>query len=143
MSKKKILFLIPFLLVAGFMFYCWMTILTSDIIATWRHYIGLVLFAAVVVFFFKNFAKAVIGLGIFLILATFNALALTPTITASWINIGELATPPVQLLSLGMLVLYFVLNMDTLIDIQLDYKEAKEQKEKSRLTDVANTGLVK
>lgn len=143
MTKKKILFLIPFFLVAGFLLYCWTTILTSDIIATWRHYVGLLLYAAVVVFFVKDFTKAVIGLGIFLLLATFNALAITPAITTSWLNIGGLSTPPVQLLSLGILVLYFILNMDTLIDIQLDYKEAKEKRAKSRLPDAANTGLVK
>lgn len=130
MSKKKILFLIPFLLVAGFLLYCWMTILTGDFIGTWRHYVGLFLFAAVVVFFFRDFIKAVIGLGIFLILATFNALAITPAVTTNWLNIGGLSTPPVQLLSLGILALYFILNLDTLIDIQLDYKEAKAKKAK-------------
>lgn len=82
-------------------------------------------------------------MGVFLLLATFNALAITPAITTSWLNIGGLTTPPVQLMSLGILVLYAILNMDTLIDIQLDYKEAKEQKAKSRSTDAANTGLVK
>ena len=110
-------------------------------VATWRHYIGLLLFTSIILLFFKDFKKSVISLGAFLILATFNALAITPAITTSWLTIGGQSTPPVQLLSLGILTLYFILNINTLIDIQLDYKEAKEQKAKSRLTDAANTGF--
>ena len=143
MNKKKILFLIPFFLVAGFLLYCWTTILIGDVIATWRHYAGLLLFFSILFLFFKHFTKSVIGLGIFLLFATFNVLAITPAITTSWLNIGGLSTPPVQLLSLGIFALYFILNMDTLINIQLDYKEANEQKAKNRLTDAAKTGFVK
>ena len=115
----------------------------GEYLATWRHYVGLLLFVGIVLLLFKDFKRSVIGLGIFLLLATFNALAITPAITTSWLNIGRLTTPPVQLISFGILVLYFILNMDTLIDIQLDYKEAKEQKAKSHLTDAANTASVK
>lgn len=134
MRKKTILFLIPFLFVAGFLLYCWTTIFTTEILATWRHYVGLVLFAPIVILFFKDFKMAVIAMGFYLLLATFNLIAVTPSITTSWINIGSdgLQTPPVQLASLGILVLYFVLNMNTLIDIQLDYREAREQKVKAR-----------
>jgi len=143
MTKKKILFLIPFLLVAGFLLDCWTTILTSDFFALLRHYIGLLLFVVVTVVFFKDFTKAVVGLGVYLLLATFNGLAITPTIKTSSFFIGELSTPYIQPLSLGLLVLYFVLNLKNLIDIQLRYKEAKERKAKHRLVDAANTGLPK
>lgn len=65
-------------------------------------------------------------------LATFNLLAYTPAISTTrfGINIGsvQLATPPVQLLSLGIFVLYFILNLDSLINIYLDYKEARQMK---------------
>ncbi|MBB1286345.1 hypothetical protein HRH25_18320 [Flavisolibacter sp. BT320] len=130
MSKKKVLFLIPFLLVAGFLLFCWTKILAGDIIATWRHYVGLLLFVGIIFLFFIDFKKSVIGLVVFLLLATFNALAITPAITTTWLNIGEHSTPPIQVPSLGILVLFSILNMETLIDIQLDYKEAKEQKAK-------------
>jgi hypothetical protein len=134
MSKKKILFLIPFLLVLGLLLYCWAIILTGDVLATWRHYVGLFLFIPLIFLFFKSFKITAVVTGLYLLLATFNLLAVTPSITTSWINIGSngLQTPPVQLGSLGILVLYFVLNMDTLIDIQLDYREARERKSKAR-----------
>jgi hypothetical protein len=131
MSKKKISFLIPFFLIAGLLLYCWTKILAGEYLATWRHYVGLLLFVGIALLFFKDFAKSVIGLGVFLLLATFNALAVTPAITTSWLNFGGLSTPPVQLLSLGILALYLVLNMGTLIDIHLDYKEAKAEKAKA------------
>lgn len=139
MNKKKVLFLIPFSLVSGFLLYSWITVLRGELLATLRYYIGLVLFVVIAILIFKDFSKAVIGFGAFLLLATFNALAITPAITTSWLNIGGLTTPPVQLMSLGLLVLYVVLNLDTLIEIQLDYKEAKEQKVKSRFADATCT----
>ena len=134
MRKRKILFLVPLLIVTGLLLYCWTTILTNEIFATWRHYVGLVLFVPLLILLFKNFKMAVIATGVYLLLASFNLLAVTPSITTSWINIGSngLHTPPVQLASLGILVLYFVLNADTLIDIQLDYREAREQKLKAK-----------
>jgi hypothetical protein len=126
MSRQKIFSLIPFLLVAGFLLKCWVVFFASEFIATWRHYTGLWLFFVLFVLLLKDKKKAILGIGIYLLLATFNLLAITPAISTSWIYIGEFSTPPVQLLSLGLLVLYFILNMDVLIDMQLDYKEAKK-----------------
>jgi hypothetical protein len=130
MKKKKILQLVPLLIVAGLLLYSWTTILANEIFATWRHYIGLILFVPILILLFKNMKMAVIATGVYLLLATFNFLAVTPSITTSWINIGSngLHTPPVQLASLGILVLYLALNLDTLNDIQLDYREARKLK---------------
>ena len=140
MNKRQILFLIPFLLVAAILLYCWTSILAGKFFAMWRHYVGLLLFVVIILLYFKDFTKAVVGLGVFLLLATFNVLAITPAVTTSWLNIGGLTTPPVQLMSLGLLCLYAILNLDTLINIHLDYKEAKDKKADSRLSDAANTG---
>ena len=51
---------------------------------------------------------------------------MTVEITTSWLRIGPVQTPPIQLLSLGLFVLFAVLNLDPLIDIYLDYKESKQ-----------------
>ena len=141
MRKKKILFLLPFLLVAGLLLYCWATILTGEFLATWKHYIGLLLFMVITILLFRNFSKAVVGLGVFLLLATFNALAITPAITTNWLRIGALTTPPVQLSSFGLLLLYGILNLDTLIDMQLDYKNSKRRKAKAGLSKATKTGF--
>jgi hypothetical protein len=129
--KQKILILIPLLITAGFFLHGWIIILTTDVLATWRHYLGLVFFLILVFLFFTTKAQVIVTTGLFLLLATFNLLAITPTITTTYIgkNFGTITitTPPVQLLSLGIFAVYFILNLDSLINIYLDYKEAKSR----------------
>lgn len=129
MKKQKVLFFIPLLIIAGLLACTWTEILFTDTRASWRHYTGLILFAVVICIYKQSFTKAVLATGAFLILAICNLLALTATITTTkfGLNIGPdgIYTPPFQLLSLGIFLLYFFLNIDTLIDIRLDYKEAK------------------
>jgi hypothetical protein len=130
MRKKKVLFLIPFLLVAGFLFYCWTTILRGEFPATLEAFYRTSAVRSRHPSLFQELYKSCNRIRCFSALATFNALAITPAITSSWLNTGGRTTPPVQLLSLGLLVLYVILSLDTLIDIQLDYKEGKVQKVK-------------
>lgn len=128
MTKQKILLSIPLSIVAGFLIYCWITILSTDILATWRHYIALVLFFVLILLYLKSFALTVIGTGLYLLFATLNVLSITAEIGTSWFRIGLVETPHLQLLSLGLLILFFILNFDTLTNIYLDYKESKEPK---------------
>jgi hypothetical protein len=129
MNKQKILILVPLVIVLSLLIKCWIEFMLSNFIPTWKHYLGILLFIPLVVLFFKNLHNAILGLGIYLLLATFNLLAVTSAISTSWLNFGSgLKTPPVQLLSLGIFIVYFTLNLDALINIQLDYKEAKTLK---------------
>ncbi len=128
MTRQKILVLIPLVIVAGLLIYCWTIILLTDTLATWRHYVGLGLFLILIFFYFKSYKLTAIGTGIYLLLATFNVLAMTAEINTSWLRIGPVETPPVQLLSLGLFILFAILNFDLLIDIYLDYKEGKQTK---------------
>lgn len=132
MSKQKILLLISLALIAGLLIYCWIIILFTNINATWRHYLAFLLFIGLIFLFYKSLTKAVLGTGLYLIIGTCNFLALTPSITTNsyGIRIGslELETPTFQLLSFGLLLLFFILNFDTLINIYLDYKERKHIK---------------
>jgi hypothetical protein len=127
MTKKKILLIIPLIIIAGLLIYCWTTILFTNIIATWQHYMALALFAVIVLIYFKSFTKTIIATGLYLLLATFNALSMTPEINTSWFRVGSIETPHFQLLSLGLLVLFLILNSDTLVNMYLDNKEAKTQ----------------
>ena len=128
MTKQKILLSIPLSIVAGFLIYCWITILSTDILATWRHYIALVLFFVLILLYLKSFALTVIGTGLYLLFATLNVLSITAEMGTTWFRIGLAETPHLQLLSLGLLILFFILNFDTLTNIYLDYKESKEPK---------------
>jgi hypothetical protein len=101
--------------------------LFTDIIATWQHYVALVLFAVLVLMYFKSFSKCLLATGFYLLIATFNGLSMTAEINTSWFRIGPVETPHFQLLSLGLLVLFLMLNSDALVNMHLDYKEAKAQ----------------
>ena len=124
--KQKIKILIPLILLTAMLIYCWTVFLSTDIIASWRHWVGIILYLITAVAFFRSLKLATFVLGAYLLLTTFNLLAVTPTIKTSWINIGPVSTPPVQLLSLGLFILYFVLNFDSMTEYYLDYKEAKQ-----------------
>jgi len=131
MTKRKIFLLIPLVIAAGLLIYCWTIILSTDTLATWRHYVGFGLFLILAFLYFKNLKLTIVGTGIYLLLATFNVLSMTAEISTSWLRIGPVETPPIQLLSLGLFILFAILNFDILIDIYLDYKEAKQLKAKS------------
>lgn len=135
MKKQKILLLIPLTIVAGLLAYSWATILFTDVVATWRHYVAVGLFIALMFLFFRSATKTVLATGLYFIIGTCNFLTLTPSVTTNsyGLKIGsaEMWTPSFQLLSFGLLVLYFILNFDTLTNIYLDYKEAKQAKNKS------------
>jgi len=84
---------------------------------------------------FKDWKKAVLATGFYLLIGTCNLLSLTPSIlTNSYglrITSVEIWTPSFQLLSFGIFILYGILNFDTLVNIYLDYKEAKNKNKAS------------
>ncbi len=136
MKKEQILILIPLITIAGILIYTWTVIFFNDDIAAWQHYAGIILFSVLVFFFFKDYQKSIIATGISLILGVCNLFTLTPSV--SWVSyairIGSLkiSTPSFQPLSLGLLVLYTILNFDNLVNIHLDYKEAQELKKNTQ-----------
>jgi hypothetical protein len=85
-KRQKVLLLIPLGVITGLLIYSWTTFLLTDITATWRHYLALGLFTILVYLYFKSFEQTVIATGIYLLLATFNALSMTPQIMTSWFN---------------------------------------------------------
>ena len=134
MTKQKILLLVPFGIIAGFLIYSWIIILSTEVVATWRHYLAAVLFFVLIFSILKNFKWTILATIIYLILGTCNLLTLTPSVTTNsyGAKIGsiEMWTPSFQILSFGLLVLFLILNFDTLINMYLDYKETKEQNKK-------------
>ena len=128
MIKSRLRILLPIIAILILLIYCWTIILTTNIIATWRHYLGLILFLPIIYLFFKSKDLVIISTWIYLLLATFNLLALNAEITTYGISIGPLTTPPIQLLSLGLFTLYFILNLDPLIDIFRGFEENRKKK---------------
>ena len=134
MAKQKILLLIPLVIIGGLLMYTWIIFLSSKAVAGWRQYLSTALFVVLVFLFFKNFKASVFGAAFYLVLCSFNLLALAPSLVSNSYGLGigsmEIWTPKFSLLAFGLLLLFLVLNFDTLVNIYLDYKEKKEQRKK-------------
>jgi len=133
MSKAKKLHLSVLIVIAGFLGYCWYIILFTEIEATWRHYMAIILFIPLLVLFKKEFKKSVLLTGVYLVLGTCNLLTLTPSVTSNsyGIRIGsvEVWTPTFQLYSFLLLILYFLVNFNTLVNYYLDYQDSKKSRQ--------------
>lgn len=129
MTRQKLLSIIPMAIATGLMIHCWIIILFTDVSPEWRHYLGLTLWLVLIFLYLKSFRWAILATGIYFLLATCNLLAMTPVISTSWLTIGPVRTPPVQGLSLVLLVLYAFLNAEVLIDMSLHLKRARTTKE--------------
>ena len=133
MNKQKVLVLIPVVITGAFLTYTCCVILFTDVCATWRHYLSLICFLVLIYILTKNnFKKSLFAATIFLIAGTTNLFVLTPSITSHSYGITvagfTIATPPFQLLSFLIFILFCILNFNALADAYLDYKEIKEQK---------------
>lgn len=132
MKKPQILLLIPLAIVAIITLYSWGVILLGPIAASWQQYAASVFLILLAVLFIKRFKSAVIGTGIFLLLGTANLLVFTPSFRTDSLGVRlgslEIYTPQIQPTSLVILIVYLVLNFDTLTEIYLDYQEDKKQK---------------
>lgn len=131
MTKQGIRLLIPLIITGCLLVYCWIILISTDIVATWRHYAGLGLFLLLILLFLKSYKSALIGSAVYFLLGTFNVLSVTADISVSWFKIGPVETIPVSLLLLSLFILFAILNMDSFIDMYLDYKERKQGIEKS------------
>jgi hypothetical protein len=131
-TKRKVLFFIPFVIVVAFLINTWFVLLTNEfaeIHAT--HYLGFILFIPVLYLLYKDRSckKALLALGLFLVFATFCVANIFPYFVWGKMSIGffglTIPIPTINGLALLLFILYFILNLGTLIEIQLDYKESK------------------
>lgn len=125
MKKKIILTAIVLVIITYFLAETWITIFRENYIVKWQHLTGLLLFLPLPVLLFKNYKVAVLGTGIYLILGLFRLLSLTAGISTASITIAGMEISGFNWLALGLLILFFTLHLDVLIDMQLDYKESK------------------
>ena len=127
-KKQKFLLLIPLGIITCLIIYSWVSFLLTDMTPTRRHNLTLGLFAVLVYLYLNSFTKTIIATGLYLLLATLNALSMTPERITGWSRFGSIETPHFQILSLTLLVPFFVLNFDTLFNMYLDFKEAMSQR---------------
>lgn len=126
--KKRIVSSIPFLIISLIVLYTWFQIITTEYIATWRHYVALALVVINVGLYFVRYKQAVLLTGIILILATVNLLSFFTIIQTSGLTIMGVSTPEIQLKSLLLLVIYCAINFNLLMNWYLDMKEERANK---------------
>ena len=130
-KRRKICIILPFSIVGCFLLYSWTQFLFNDYVPQVAHYLGLLLFLPILYFLFlaNNYKKALLTTGAYLILSTINLLSFNSGIitTSFGISIGstQLYSPAVNGWGFVLLLFYGIINFDNLVEVELDYKEAK------------------
>jgi hypothetical protein len=127
-KRRKLIAALPFIAVCVIMLYTWIEFATNMYLPTWRQYLALALVIVNVVVYFVRFRQAILLTGIILALATVNLLCFFAIIQTSWITIGSVSTPGIQLWSLLILGGWFAVNYSNLINWYLDFQEARKKK---------------
>jgi len=130
-TKRKVLFYIPLAIVTCILLYTWYILLFGSRVTDITNYLGLILFIPVLYFLYKDGSckRSLVVLGIYLLLATFNLVNIFPFRMSGNVvfSIGplDLPTPQMNFFSVVILIVYLVLNLGSLMENYLDYKESK------------------
>ena len=98
-------------------------IISTDLQATWRQYIGLILLLVLVILFVKRSSVEIVFTATYLLLATFNLLSMRESLYTVGISIGPVSSPGIQPMSLLLFVTYFCFNFEKLTEMYLDWRE--------------------
>jgi hypothetical protein len=119
MQVKKIIRLIPIILLTVCMIYSFYQFMTDNYVFSLKHKIGMGLLLVNIVVYFFNVKYGIIGTGIYLSIGFFNLMAIFPTIRTFWFTFS----PTLQLDYFLFLLLYFCCVGSYLINLYLDHKE--------------------
>lgn len=129
MKRQKLRILIPFILTGLALIYCWTTLFINNYIPGWKHYAALSLFLILVIFLSRGFSRVLVPLGAYLILASLHIISLSYNKATFFFGPDSPYNPHFQLMSVGIFIVYIVLNLDALIEMQLDRQERKSNKQ--------------
>jgi hypothetical protein len=129
MKKQKVRILIPLIITGLALIYCWVALLVNNYIPSWKHYSAIFLFAILIIFLVRGLSKILFPLGIYLLLASLHVISLSYNKATFFFGLDNPYNPHFQLMSIGILIVYFILNLDGLIDMQLDREERKLNKQ--------------
>lgn len=107
--------IIPFLIIFLIISYTCFEILKAEYVFTTKHYLAIALIVINGILYFVRYKIAILLTGIILLLATFNVINIFTSVNldAFGIKIGDkpIGTPPMQLWSLLILIIYFFINL--------------------------------
>ncbi|KAA5532273.1 hypothetical protein F0919_15870 [Taibaiella lutea] len=125
MRKKVISTAIILSIIGCLLIFSWTMILVDNYVIRWRNVTGLILFIPLPILIIKKYSLVVLATGIYLLLGSFRLLSLVPGVWESSVSVGKFEISGFDWLSLVLLILYFILHIDILINIELDYKERR------------------
>ena len=128
MAKQKLRLTILLLCVGFLLSFCWIKIWSTEIVATRQHYWGLVLFFILIFLSLFWIKWATVAMGIYLLLATFAFISLTPSIKTFYIRFGSLELIDINILSVSLFILYLLFFSDELINLFYGLKNQNEGK---------------
>lgn len=128
-KKYRFIHAIPFLILLLVVAYTWLIFfLTNAYLATWRHFLLLILVLINSGLYYTRFRKAILLTGIILLLCTFFLLPPFKDIESSFIVVmGTIYIPWIEYWSFLILITYGCVNFNLLINMYLDWKEEKKQ----------------
>lgn len=110
--NRKILYIIPFVLLSGILAYTWYVLILNNYSLSSKHIIGLALFIVNAVAYLFKLKYGVYLTCIYLVLASFNIVAFFPEISSSSYYIRfretEISTPSIQWKSVLLLGFFFL-----------------------------------
>lgn len=123
LMKKKVIPIIPYIIILAIIAYCWVDIIIlKDAAATSKHYIALGLVLVNGALYFKNYKGAILLTGAMLVIATFNLITFYPVTRTFALIIAGFNLPEIQYFSFFILIGYCIINFNLFIECYLDYK---------------------
>lgn len=116
--NKRLVPLIPFLLITAIMIYTWSNLLFGDYIIQVAQWLGLGFYFLTLFIYFGNFKYGTLMTGVTLFIATFNVISFFADIMYISFGAGfgdnNIYTPGIQPFSLLILILYIIINFSFL-----------------------------
>lgn len=131
--KKKYIFHkllrtgIILLVIAAYITNTWIVICNNSYVIKWQHLTAVLLFIPLPFLVVKKYELAVLGTVIYLFLGLIKCLSLTAAISTGTLSYLGLEITGFNWLCFTLLLIFIVLHLDILSDIQLDYKERKSE----------------
>ena len=132
MKKQNIIQILPIVICSIVLIWTWTLVINGSVLAVMKHWLGLACFIINIVCYLFQFKIGLVFTAIFLLLATFNLVAIFPDVVSSsvFIRLGkkELETPSIQGRSLLLLLLYMIVNGNYFIQLYIGRKMKNKER---------------
>ena len=125
-NKYRILQITPFIIMFCIVANTWVIFLSTEYEASWKHYLLLAFILINGILYSRKWKLAVLLTGFLLICCTFYLLPPFLQVESAFIHIGPIPIPWIEYWSFLILLIYFIINFNYLIELYLDFKEHRK-----------------